>query len=367
MLLTLTLLILSPARAACPSSAVDLQGRVDEVLDSYIKMDEPGYERANLALHRELECLMEHPPRELVRDVHLVTALDRFLLGEREAALSGLRAVLDLSPDYRLSADLAPPGHPLATLLEQARTQGPNPRQRLLRPIEGVFYLDSQPMADRPQQQPALVQWATIDHEVCWTGYLDPGVGLPIDIVTSATEPGALERCIADQGRLQGGQTAAPVLAEDVPHVSPEPAPEPALAQIDPDPPQPEAHPSSPIAADPTLTMAEPQLPAPNTPLDLTAAPPPDRPALFSPLPMATAGGLAVSGGLLVAALLSRHTLLAETERCAIEQECNLDPDAALERLGTLEDRTRKLGYAAQISGGVTASLGIAAGISLSF
>ncbi|MFH1464575.1 MAG: glycosyltransferase [Pseudomonadota bacterium] len=93
----------------------------------------------------------------------------------------------------------------------------------------------------------------------------------------------------------------------------------------------------------------------------------PERPALLRPLPIATAGGAVVSGGLLIAALASRHALLAESARCAVDRACDDDSAAALGHLDTLEQRTRGLGYATQVSAGLTAGLGVAAGISFAF
>jgi hypothetical protein len=360
MLAFLLLLTSSLAQAECASSATELSDQAGLVLQAYLAMDDHEYERAMLALHHHIDCLVDPVTPTLVRDVHLVMALERFLVGDEGGALGGLRAVLDIEPDYRVPEELAPRGHPFRALLDQARGQEPNPRQRFLRPIEGVFYMDAQPLGERPQEQPAIVQWSSIEREVCWTGYLGPGVGLPIDIVTAATEPGALGSCIAERGTT-APPPAPPAVATPAP---PEPAASPEVWDMDL---------GEPLA----LNLGEPPEGTESTPpepLDLAVAPPEpvdagtvplERSDLLRPLPLATAGGAVVSSGLLVASLLSRRALLTQTDACAVQRECNVDPAAALERLGVLEDRTRTLGYATQISAGVTAGLGIATGVGL--
>jgi len=353
--LPLLLLTVGLVHARCADTAADLRAAVDRVLGAYVQMDEPEYERASQALRQTLDCLAEPPPPVLVRDIHLVTALDRFLGGQREAALGGLRAALDLDPAYGFPEEFAPPGHPLRALLEEARARAPSPRQRFLRPIEGVFYLDTRPLGDWPQGQPALVQWADIEHQVCWTGYLEPGQDLPASLLAVASEPGGLARCIAERvhpaEELPAHWSAIPTPGPPAPVIAAAPGPVVVAA---PSPVEAPTPPPEPVAAGPA-------------PLPPAPAPSPARPVLLRPLPLATAGGAAISAGLLVAALASRHALLAESERCAVLAECQDDPNAALDRLGALEDRTRGLGYATQVSAGLTTGLGIAAGISLAF
>ncbi len=346
MILPVLLLSSSLVQADCPASAQQVQDAAARVLDAYVSMDEPAYEEASLELHRSVECATEPLTRDVVRDLHMVMALDRFLLGDVDGALGGLRAILDIEPDFVFSSELAPAGHPLRDLLARARSREPHPRGRFLRPIEGVFWLDGSAMGDRAQDQPVLVQWASIDREICWTGYLAAGVGLPVDIVTEATEPGVLARCVEER-RVPVAEAPPPV--------------EPVAVS------QPEEQDDASLPPIPVLPDAPTLIPSSTETLTEASLPPPERSVLLQPLPLATAGGLVVTTSLLTAALASRHRLLSETDACAIERACSRDPDAALERLGELEQRTRSLGYAAQISTRGTVGLGAAAGITLVF
>lgn len=348
--MNLIVLLLSSnlALADCAATIQQVQLNAEAVLAAYVAMDEPSYELASRELHETVECVTEPLTGDALRDLHLVMALDRFLMGDEDGALGGLRAVLDIAPDYQLSTDLAPTGHPLRELIDRARALAPNPRASFLRPIEGVFWLDGQAMAGRAAGQPVLVQWADIEREICWTGYLADGVGVPASIVTAATEPGELQRCLAER-RLWVAE------APPEPTASPEPA---ASAQAT-------GQSSAPLPPIPVLPDAPTLIPT----TEETAIPAPtvERSVLLRPLPLATAGGLVVSASLFGATLVARHRLLTETEACAVERACNLDPEAALERLDELEQRTRRLGYAMQISTGVTLGLGAAAGITLAF
>lgn len=121
----LLLLTLHPASAACPATAQELRDELDVALEAYGAFDWDGFSAQLTEVDTSLTCLIERVPADTAADLHLVQALGAFMLRDEAQVQVAFRGALAAAPGFALSEELAPPGHPLRALYEQAAAVPP--------------------------------------------------------------------------------------------------------------------------------------------------------------------------------------------------------------------------------------------------
>jgi hypothetical protein len=85
-------------------------------------------------------------------------ALTAFLDREPARAVAALRSLVEISPGYVLSDELAPPGHPLRTYYDIAVGSPRVPGRALARPRSGWIEIDGAAQEQAPVDRPYLFQ-----------------------------------------------------------------------------------------------------------------------------------------------------------------------------------------------------------------
>ncbi|MCB9763545.1 MAG: hypothetical protein H6739_27505 [Alphaproteobacteria bacterium] len=118
----IALALVAVAAAGCPASALD--GQLSAALGAYEQGDLAGFETAVAQVDATLVCMETPIDPELTPTLHLVQSLGAFTRRSdagTEPVLAALRGLSAASPGYTLPDTLAPTGHPILALYDEAR------------------------------------------------------------------------------------------------------------------------------------------------------------------------------------------------------------------------------------------------------
>lgn len=125
-----------------------------------------------------LPCLREPLTAADAAHLHRVQAYGAFLAQNPDASRDSMVSLLRVQPGATLPSAVAPEGHPLYTLFEEARAIEPD-----LTPLtpaqDATLLVDGQRGEPLPSTQPAVLQLVADTGEVRWTVLLQPGDALP--------------------------------------------------------------------------------------------------------------------------------------------------------------------------------------------
>ena len=179
------LAILEQPATACTRDA--LQASVDRATAAWSQRDLDVFRAAREQIAADLACQQEILPRDLVLNLHLTSALAAYLPPrDTESVEAAFRAALEIDPAFALDQDLAPRGHLLQTLLDQARA----PIARTLEPVTASLgcrvLVNGREAEARVVELPALIQQAC-DSTSGPVALVPAGAPLPSWATTPAT------------------------------------------------------------------------------------------------------------------------------------------------------------------------------------
>lgn len=178
----LALALWSPGAAAdCagPTGVAELAVQLGRAEQAFVEMDPAGF-RTQRELARETwTCLGEVVSPSTAEAYHQLEALDAFLVRDNDGATRAFQAVLQANPRYALSADLAPEGHPLWQLVQDAKGLPPGEVRELEPPAGLTLRVDGRVGTQVYDALPTILQLTNADYEVLWTGYQRVGASDP--------------------------------------------------------------------------------------------------------------------------------------------------------------------------------------------
>jgi len=161
----------SPALAAdCPDDPIaEVRSAADDLESAFTQLDDAGFDAAKKRLDAAIPCVTT--PLEL-RDVlglHRAEALAAFVDGDMVASKKSWGAVRILNPSWTPPDSLAPPGHLLRQLFEQAPTD--TDTQALELAPDGGWLVDGRRGDAVPADRAFVLQGIDKDGNIVYTGY----------------------------------------------------------------------------------------------------------------------------------------------------------------------------------------------------
>ena len=161
------------ALAACPMRPDHAALAAKDVLDAFAAQA-PNQRRTELTV----TCLSAVPTPAQSAAIYSANAVIQAQLGEEQAALLWLRAMVAADPEAQLSPTLAPPDHPLYALFAQAQAAPPSTRGVAPIPRNHTMWVDGVEALGLPLERPALVVLTDKKGEVVWSELVAPGAEL---------------------------------------------------------------------------------------------------------------------------------------------------------------------------------------------
>jgi hypothetical protein len=210
----------APCEEKVTVEALNIQLAATE--SAFAAMDADAFQNIRDDAVSAFECLNQALTVDDSARIHRMVALDAFTRRDADSARTALRSVRVLQPGYDLPASIAPAGHPLRTLFDEAGDLGGGATESMAPPLSTKLSIDGTPGLLRPQSRPAVVQVISASGAVVWTGYLGvgdpapswPALGLPEALINDAPveyvvikdpRPKRLAWAAAATGLLSGG------------------------------------------------------------------------------------------------------------------------------------------------------------------
>jgi len=174
-------LLLAPAsvQAACPASSQDLAQTIQDALAAYAIMDTEAFFAAHAQARADVDCLETVLEPDDAAPFHGVDALAAFLSEDDQGSLASLRSAYAAQPSFSYPGEVAPPDSPLNEVLQAAK-DAPAAETLPLASAPGFrLVIDGETATQRPTDRPYLLQVASDDWQLIWSGLLVPGDELP--------------------------------------------------------------------------------------------------------------------------------------------------------------------------------------------
>lgn len=156
---------------------------------AYLNADVEGVREEWANTLSVLGCAGELLGLHTAAKVHEAAALASFAAADAEATRIAWASLLVSWPHYALSEDLAPTGHPLRALFDEAQSLPTGTPSTVRIPIGSFLRLDGVRTEERFSQRAALVQVLTDPGEVLYSGYAWPHDPLPPPLPRRALAP----------------------------------------------------------------------------------------------------------------------------------------------------------------------------------
>ena len=175
--------------AECVTTAAQIEAAAEAVRVAYLNADVEGVREEWANTLSVLGCAGELLGLHTAAKVHEAAALASFAAADAEATRIAWASLLVSWPHYALSEDLAPTGHPLRALFDEAQRLPPGTPSTVRIPIGSFLRLDGVRTEERFSQRAALVQVLTDLGEVLYSGYAWPHDALPPPLPRRALAP----------------------------------------------------------------------------------------------------------------------------------------------------------------------------------
>jgi hypothetical protein len=172
-------LLASPLAARAECDAKTLASLVATADTAFTSMDAEVFEGTTAELDRTLACQTEPLSAIQIAEYHRVRALAAFFAEDRPAAVLSFQAALSTMPGYALPYVIAPEGHPLRKLYEDAKLFAPGESFTLPEPADGWLTVDGTRTREAPAARPFVFQWLGSTGQVRETQYVDVGTPVP--------------------------------------------------------------------------------------------------------------------------------------------------------------------------------------------
>lgn len=216
---------LPTSQAECPgqSTLEDFQAAARSGERAFAEIDLPALTRAREMALGTLPCLAEPVTPVVAADFHRMMAMAAFTAGDEPLVLAEFHAARRLDPGYTIPPDVAPPGHPLVQLYEQAAAFAGADRnlESVIPPLGGTVVVDGTVHGLRPRGLSAIVQVYREDGLLTRTEYLLPGDPtprfgpVPLELEQQKKRRRGLLIATGATAGIAGGLYTAAVVSED--------------------------------------------------------------------------------------------------------------------------------------------------------
>ena len=173
----------------CSATAAQIEAAAEAVRVAYLNANVEAVRAEWANTLTTLACAGELLGLHTAAKVHEAAALASFAAADADSARIAWASLLVSWPHYALSEDIAPTGHPLRTLFDEAQSLPPGTPSTVRIPIGSFLRLDGVRTEERFSQRAALVQVLTDPGEVLYTGYAWPHDPLPPPLPRRALAP----------------------------------------------------------------------------------------------------------------------------------------------------------------------------------
>lgn len=175
--LALALALPPSARADCDAKAIS--SLVSTAETAFRHMDATLFEQASAELDRTLACQTEPLSAIQVAAYHRVRALAAFFAEDEPSTVLAFQAALATMPGYVLPQEIAPDGHPLRKLFDDAKLFSAGEAFELPEPVDGWVTVDGTRTRTAPAARPFVFQWLSSAGQVRETQYVSVGTPVP--------------------------------------------------------------------------------------------------------------------------------------------------------------------------------------------
>lgn len=173
----------------CSATAAQIEAAAEAVRVAYLNANVEAVRAEWANTLTTLACAGELLGLHTAAKVHEAAALASFAAADADSARIAWASLLVSWPHYALSEDIAPTGHPLRALFDEAQSLPPGTPSTVRIPIGSFLRLDGVRTEERFSQRAALVQVLTDPGEVLYTGYAWPHDPLPPPLPRRALAP----------------------------------------------------------------------------------------------------------------------------------------------------------------------------------
>lgn len=166
---------------ACPQmfSASDFFSANAKGEAAFADLDADGLEAAYLESKQVLFCMQGEIQGMMAASFHRMAGMQAFVAGDRERVLQEFSRARLLHQGYEIPDSVAPPGHPLKVLYQEAKTMGEGELQRGVPPEGGWLVVDGVRNGARPVAADVFVQVYTLDGDRQATVFVAAGESMP--------------------------------------------------------------------------------------------------------------------------------------------------------------------------------------------
>jgi len=165
------------AEGGCDSAS--LAQEVERAEDAFTSMDQEAFDAVVMDGGETLSCMTDQLVPTACADWHRVLALGAFLRSDSADVVQSFQAMLSTTPGYELSPAIAPPGHELRRLFEEAKLVPAHGTVELDAPAKGWIAIDGHRGNTAPTGCPFVFQRFR-NGSVVQTEYHEVGAPLPI-------------------------------------------------------------------------------------------------------------------------------------------------------------------------------------------
>jgi hypothetical protein len=152
--------------------------KLDEAQAAFARFDAETFTTAMESSSLLLPCLKDPVSTDLAARVHRAEGIRLYAAGNKEAALSSLRAAKAIEPNYAFPKGLFPEGYALLSEYEGLDIQA-LPANKTPLPKVGVFHFDGLATRSRPSDRPTFFQHIATEGDTLQTVYLRQNMPLP--------------------------------------------------------------------------------------------------------------------------------------------------------------------------------------------
>ena len=168
------------AAAGCPASEADLTAAIDSAEAAWAGLDPMAFGVALGEARAAMGCLDGVLGSGQAARYHRLEGLNGFLFRDDRRAVDSFRAAVTADPGWDFSESLAPAGHPVRDLFDEARRTPPSPTTAMPLPACGDLYVDGVRVEARALDRPAILQVSHVETgALAWSGYLYRGDPTP--------------------------------------------------------------------------------------------------------------------------------------------------------------------------------------------
>jgi hypothetical protein len=161
---------------------------------AFIDLDVEALETSYLKSKGMMFCLQGEIQGMVAASFHRLTAMRAFVAGDRDRVLQEFNRARLLHPGYNIPNHVAPLGHPLKLLYEEAETMGEGELEHGVPPADGWLVVDGVRKGARPVDADVFIQVYNLDGVRQETVFLAAGDTMPVWGVESQIDKARIKK-----------------------------------------------------------------------------------------------------------------------------------------------------------------------------